>query len=453
MADGQPGGVPEPMAGVNRSQLLPALRIPEFLVFSVSQAISLFGDKLDYMALLAMINAFYAAEQSARAISFLSIIVALPTVLVGPLAGILVDRWDRRRVMVACDSARTLLVLAVPLVAIATRSLPLVYALAFCVFLFGLFFNTARMSIIPNLVGKDKVLGANSLMNLIGRVATLLGLLLGGLVVEWSGWRRFGIRPGQEWTGGFYIDALTYLVSVVALLVIFRRMAGNWQRPPDRLTIGAEARMFIGQQSKMLREVRELWQMVSRDPTVLFVNWSAVMMVVLGAAVFVLYIPIVQSARDMGGVGMGTRGVGYVAGIGSVGLVVSSMLYGALGHRVRKHKVMLGSFLVLGGVAMALAAFRSFALIAPLCLVAGLALSPVNIGMDTLLHEAVPEEARGRVFSTRDWLLHLFFAASAFIIGQLTLFFDVRHLLFAVGGMVAVLAAAGFFVTRRYRIA
>jgi MFS family permease len=448
----------EPEAGTagmppNRSQLLPVLRIPEFVVFAVSQAVSLFGDKLDYMALLAMIGARFlqmpdGAEQSAaQAISFLSVVVALPTILFGPLAGILVDRWDRRKVMVGCDSGRTVLVFAIPLLALATRSLPLVYATAFGVFLLGLFFNTARMSIIPNLVGADKVLGANSFMNLIGRVATLLGVFFGGLIVDWSGWSRLGIAAhGREWTAGFYIDSVTYLVSVIALLVIFRRLQTAWQRPKERLTVGAEARMFIDQQSRMLRDVGELWRLVSREAAVMFVNCSVLLFVILGAAVFVLYVPIIQSH-------MGTRGVGYVAAIGSVGLVVSSMAFGAFGHRVRKHKVMLFSFLLLGAVAMALALLRNFAFMAPLCFIAGLALSPINIGMDTLLHEAVPEAARGRIFSTRDWLLHLFFATSALVIGQLTHFFDVYHLLFAVGALVALVSVAGFFVTRRLRIA
>uniref|UniRef100_A0A7C4GGG2 MFS transporter n=1 Tax=candidate division WOR-3 bacterium TaxID=2052148 RepID=A0A7C4GGG2_UNCW3 len=461
MTDSRPGRTPnvDPVAvaaGANRSQLLPVLRIPEFVAFSISQAVSLFGDKLDYMALLAMI-AYFAQQfhwESARAISWLSVVVALPTILFGPLAGILVDRWDRRKVMVVCDSFRTVLVLAIPLLALATNNLYLIYSIAFLVFLFGLFFNTARMSIIPNLVGQERVLGANSFMNLIGRVATFLGMVVGGLVVDWSGWLRFRINP--VWTAGFYLDALTYLVSVIVLLVIFRRLADSGRAraaPPRRHD---EVKVFFAQQSRMLREVRELWQVVVREPAVMFVYASILMFVLLGAAVFVLYIPIIQSAPDLPGapgLGMGTRGVGYVAAIGSLGLVVSSIVFGAFGHRLKKHKVMLWSFLVLGLVAAGLAVSKSFAPVAPLAFIAGLALSPVNIGMDTLLHEVVPESARGRVFSTRDWLIHLLFALAALLIGQLTAFFPVRRLLFAVGVLVVAITIAGFFFTRGRRIA
>ncbi len=433
----------------NKSQLLPVLRIPEFVVFSVSQAFSLFGDKLDYMALLAMI-AYFSARfgwDSARAISYLSVVVALPTVLFGPLAGVLVDRWDRRKVMVVCDSFRTVLVLAIPLIAITTNQLPLVYVIAFVVFLFGLFFNTARLAIIPNLVGQEKVLGANSFMNIVGRLATFAGMVLGGLIVDWSGWQRLGIRP--VWTAGFYLDSLTYFVSVVSLLFIFRRLAVNRNTTPDGKP---EVKLFIREQTRMVESVRELLRVVVHEPAVLFVYCSILLMVILGAAVVVLYVPIIQSARELGGVGLGTKGVGYVAAIGSIGLLLSSLLYGALGHRIKKHKVLLVCFLVMGLVVAGLAVSKTFAPVAPLIFIAGLALSPVYIGMDTLLHEAVAEEVRGRIFSTREWLLHLLFALAALLIGQLTNFFSPRRLLFGFGLFVVLACIVGFFLTRKKNI-
>jgi DHA3 family macrolide efflux protein-like MFS transporter len=437
-----------------RSQLWPVLKNAEFQIFSWSQAISLFGDKLDYMALLAMI-AFFSTKygwESSRAISYLTVIVAMPVVLFGPLAGILVDRWDRRKVMIFCDSARTILVVSIPLVALATSNLILIYSIAFLVFLCGLFFNTARMSIIPNLVGQDRLLGANSFMSFIGRVATFLGMFVGGMIVDWKWWQHLGIKP--TWSAGFYIDALSYLVSVVALLIIFRRLAYTWRKKGDgHRAAPDEVKLFISQQARMIHEVKEAFNLVKGQPSVLFVYSSVFMLVIIGAAVFVLYIPIIQGAKDIGnGLGLGTKGVGFVAAIGSVGLVLSSMGYGLLGHRLKKHVVMLASFLVLGLVAAGLALSKTFAPVAPLAVLAGLALSPVFIGMDTLLHESVPEAARGRIFSTRDWLLHLAFAVSSLVIGQLTHFFSTRHMLFVIGLLIVAMSITGFLLTRGKKV-
>jgi MFS family permease len=128
------------------------------------------------------------------------------------------------------------------------------------------------------------------------------------------------------------------------------------------------------------------------------------------------------------------------------------MGYGLLGHKLKKHLVMLTSFLVLGLVGAGLAVSKSFAPVAPLVFLAGLALSPVYIGMDTLLHESVPEAARGRIFSTRDWLLHLAFAVSALVIGQLTNFASSRRLLFGVSLLIAAMSVVGFFLVRGKKV-
>ncbi len=198
---------------------------------------------------------------------------------------------------------------------------------------------------------------------------------------------------------------------------------------------------------------RIAFHLVRGSPSVFFVYSSVFLMVIVGAAVFVLYVPIIQGAKDLGaGLGLGTKGVGFVGAIGSVGLVLSSMGYGLLGHKLKKHTVMLISFLVLGLVAAGLAVSKSFAPVAPLAFIAGLALSPIWIGMDTLLHESVPEEARGRIFSTRDWLMHLAFAIAALLLGQLTNFFSTRRLLFAIGVVIAVASIAGFFLTRGKKV-
>ncbi len=432
-----------------KSQLLPVLRIPTFVIFAFSQAFSLFGDKLDYMALLAMIAYFTSKYNwdSSKAISYLSVVVALPVVLFGPLAGVLVDRWDRRRVMIVCDSLRALIVLLIPFFVLLTGEFLLVYFLTFLVFLLGLFFNTARLAIIPNLVGQDKVLGANSFLNIVGRVATFAGMVLGGLIVDWPGWERLGIKPA--WTAGFYLDSFTYLISVVSLLLIFRRLTNGRRTTPEG---HSEVDLFIKQQSKMLHSLSELLLVIKKQSAVLFVYCSIVLMVILGAAVLVLYVPVIQSSRTLGGVGLGTKGVGYVAAIGSIGLLISSLIYGALGHKIKKHKIILFCFLIMGLVVAGLAVSRSFAPVAPLILIAGLALSPVYIGMDTLIHESVSEEVRGRIFSTRDWLLHMLFAISALIIGQLTNLISSRKLLFGFGILVALFSIIGFILTRRRAI-
>ncbi len=434
----------------------PALRNRSFLVFAAAQAVSLFGDKLDYMALLAMVAWFTERHgwNGARVLSTVPVVMALPAVLFGPLAGVLADRWDRRKVMVSADIGRALLVAAVPLVALATGSLGLIYAVAFMVFLLGVLFQAARMSTIPNIVGVDRVLGANSLMNVAGRVATVLGTLGGGMIVDWSGWSRLGIRP--PWAAGYYIDALTYAVSAIALLAIYRsivpqeRAAGTPSpapRPAVRESIDSAIARRAGQ---VITDLRAALGLARRTPTVLFVYCSAALLVFIGAAWLVLYVPIIQG-RSAAGLGLGTRGVGFIAGFGAVGLLLSTATYGVV-RRVPKHRVMLASFVLIGLAAVGLAFARRFEHAAALAFVAGLGISPLYIGMDTLLHQTVPDAARGRIFSTREWLMHLLFASFALCIGQATRLLPARGLLLAVGVATVAAGVLGFFATRNRSI-
>ncbi|UCG43522.1 MAG: MFS transporter [candidate division WOR-3 bacterium] len=435
------------------------MRRPQFLIFAISQSVSLFGDKLDYMAMLALI-AFFAERggwDSSRAIAALAVVAALPTVMFGPLAGVFVDRRDRRKVMVLCDSARALMVLAVPFAALATGSIWIIFVIAFAVFLCGLVFNTTRLSVLPNLVSDEQIappnrlLAANSFMNVTGRVATLLGMVLGGLIVDWTGWQRIGIT--YSWSAGFYVDALTYAVSVLGLLLIYQRISVGPRigvgRTGDRSSFGRLARdKFL----HVMDDLRGAWHVMVREPSVLFVYCVVVAFVLIGAGFTVLFIPLVQGGAEVEGLGLGTRGVGILAGIGSVGLILSSLGYGIAGHGLKRYQAVLGSIVTLGIAIAVIAVWRSLVAVCAAAFVAGLAISPVYIGLDTLLHETVPAEARGRVFSTREWIMHVFFAGMAFLLGQLTRVVPKRDLLFVVGVLVAAAGVAGFFLTHRQRI-
>jgi MFS family permease len=408
--------------------MLDLLRGGRFLAFSISQSVSNFGDKLDYMALLAMIAALSSRHQwqSARANSFLLVIATLPVIIFGPLAGVLVDRWNRRRIMIVCDSLRAALVLSIPFVAIRTQNLPLVFLIAFVVFLLGMFFNTARLAVIPDLVGPGNLLEANSLLSLLGRGMTFLGLLLGGLIVDWPVWKRIGIT--ETWSAGFFLDSLTFVASVTTLLFLtipFHPRAG----PPPRTFDEARSRLrtitdAVGSKfTAAFQDLTEAFRLMRTSPPIRMVIFSVLLFVLLGSGVIILLVPIIQTAPNDTGLNMGTRGVGFTGAVGSIGLVLSSLLYALVGRRLPLRGVLLGGFLLLGLLGLVIAVSRSMLLILLLAFAAGLLLAPIYITQDTILHQNVPAQVRGRVFSAREWLLNLAATLSAAIIGQLLLVF------------------------------
>ncbi len=391
------------------------------------------------MALLALIAFFFLPSQQPKAISRLYVAITLPAILTGPFVGLLIDRWNRKKVLIVCDSVRMILVLFIPWIMLWTRKIGFVYILVFLVFLFTFFFNTARLSIIPNLVSKKRLLAANSFVNIIGRVATLVGIVAGGMIVDWKLWSKIGI-PG--FSSGFYLDSLTYLVSLIAILTITIKL--KEKEKPVKIEEYSLFQQLKREAKRVYQDFKEAYYLIRGNPRVQLPIVSYTLLATLFACLLVLFVPIVQSDLKLG-----THGVGFIGGVGSIGLILSAFLFGMLGHRIRKEWVILGGFLMIG-IFLSLGAFvKSVALLLPLAFIVGMVASPVMIVQDTLLHETVPEEIRGRIFSVKEWVMQVNLALSAFVVGLLTSFFSKRGLLCVIGVIVILLSLLGTIFWRK----
>ena len=142
------------------------------------QFVSQIGDRL---AALAFPWLVYTSTGSAVGTGAVFAIYTLPYVLFGAFAGVAVDRVDKRRLMIAVDLIRAALVLTVPL--LATRSLPAVYLLAFVIATAGVFFDPAKLSILPEIVPPGRLLRANSLMSTAENLTEIVGWAFAGLLL------------------------------------------------------------------------------------------------------------------------------------------------------------------------------------------------------------------------------------------------------------------------------
>ncbi len=135
------------------------LRIHDFRRIWGAQAISDIGDGLTNLTLFIVV---LGLTGSTAAIALVAIALAVPMILVGPIAGVFVDRWDRRRVMLVSDLLRAAIVLGF-IVAVAADQLWLLYLLAVAHATVGTFFTPARMALLPLVVPEEGLLAANSL--------------------------------------------------------------------------------------------------------------------------------------------------------------------------------------------------------------------------------------------------------------------------------------------------
>jgi MFS family permease len=395
------------------------------------QTLSQLGDKLNHMALIALVGASSSVGSSGFALATLAVVFTLPVVVFGPVAGVLVDRWDRRRTLIVCDVLRAGLVALVPIAYHATRNLLVVYALSFVIFLLGLFFNSAKMAIIPDLVDRSQLLATNAVANFVGRFATVIGIVAGGLIVGWTSWERVG---WEGWEAGFYLDSGSYLVSVVTLALL-SPLAGrivaahpNAGRSDDRDAGIGEVVERV--ERSLLHDFKRGIGYIRDEPPLRFIYATVVLLGVIAATAYVVVVVAVQSV-----LGRGTEGVGVLGGTLAMGLILGSLLVGTVGRRLDKRLVVQGSCILLGVVMAACALFFDFAWLTPLAFVGGVLLAPVMVSHDTLLHEASPAGSRGVIFSARELVL-----SGSFMVTSL-----------AVGGAIALMAKAG--VQEPYRLA
>ncbi len=412
-----------------KTQFFKVLKIKNFLLFVISQTVSQFGDKLDYIALIAIVGLF--KEKAPFYLSQLAIFFTAPVFFFGPISGVLVDRWNKKKVLVVCDTLRAILAFLIPTVFLTTGNIYLVFVLVFFMFLCSLFYNTAKMAIIPNLVEKPAILAANSATWFVSRMATFLGMAAGGFIIDWPIWQKYFKVEG--WRMGFYIDALTFFISAIVISLITIKFIESKQSKPS---VEKELPKLIKLSMKqILRELKEAVVLIIKNRRVSFAIASIFLLVVAGGAIYVLAIPTIQHDLNMG-----TRGVGLLGAVGSIGLILGALLFGITGHRFDMTKVMLGSFICIGAFVFIFPIIKAYWAIILLAFFVGGLVQPIFICQDTIIHHHVSEEVRGRIFGMREWTLNVTFALAAVVIGTLSTILSKKSLFFIFGIFIAAVS-------------
>lgn len=411
------------------------LRNRNFFLLWLGQIISQLGDRLDQMALIGFV---YLRTQggagSAMGIAKILCFTIIPVFLIGPFAGVYVDRWDRRRTMYICDLVRAMLVLCIPLFLFYSKNLVPVYCIIFLVFSIGRFFVPAKLAIVPDLVDKKNLLIANSLVNTTGMIASVLGFGVSGVLVEWLGAKS-----------GFYLDSLSFLIS--GTLIFF--IAKNYASSVTIKELGKEIiELFSASGKSVLQEIREglVYFIKARDIRVtagtLFVLWAAL------GAIYVVLIVFVQKA-----LGTVTRDLGLLAMFLGIGLFLGSLVYGKFGTRLSHYKTIFMSLIASGVMvvlfAVVLEHFPRFSIAVALSLGLGMIVAPIMIASNTIIHKVSDNGMMGKVFSSLEIVMHFGFLVSMLVSSMLAERFPPGNIIVTVGIVVCLLGAVNMVVYRK----
>ncbi len=397
------------------------------------QIISEFGDRLNQMALISLV---YSKEPgSVMALARLLFFIMIPVFVIGPFAGVYVDRWDRKRVMIIADLARGLAALAIPLFVIMDNMIG-VYALVFFIFSATRFFLPSKMAMIPSIVSKEKLMVANSLAGTTRMIATLVGFAIAGILVKMIGYMS-----------GFYLNAASYFISGILIFVITpKKELANLK---EDFEITKEA-VEKGVRRNVLGEIAEGFKSLARKDKMRIASGTFFLLMAGSGAVFCVIIVFIQEAF-----GSITEILGLFGAFLGGGLFAGTIIFGKYGQKFSKiRSIYAGLFLCgLAVNAFALGAKYnpSFIVGGMLIFVVGLAAGPVMVCINTLIHELMPDEVRGKVFSSMEALIHLAFMVCMFLTAYLSKFLSNYIIIAGTGLSFAIIGAIGYFSIKGQR--
>lgn len=389
------------------------LKNRDFFFLWLGQIISNFGDSLAQMALIALV--YKRSPGSVMELAKVVFFTVVPVFIIGPVAGVYVDRWNRKWTMIISDILRGLLVFLIPLLIVFTKPIFPIYIVVFLMFSVTRFFLPCKMAIIPEIVSKDELLIANSLIDTTRMIANTLGFALAGFVVKWVGI-----------AGSFYIDSLSFFVSAIFIGFIGIKIGEAKIIPEAKSAIKSAIKKTIW--FDMIEGLKFLLQYKKAR---FVVGMFFILMSGIGA-IFCVSIVFVQKSFNTVTTDLGFLGMNI-----GIGLFLGTVFYGRFGQNFSKIHFIFFSFISTGIALIVFSLLTRFysseILSGVAALLIGIFISPVVTSGYTLIHEEIPNGARGRIFSSLEAIMHSGFLIFMFVASVLAAFTGALWILIATG--------------------
>ena len=382
------------VAGVSSPSPLAVFRNRAFRLLWTGQLISTIGSALTSLAASILV---YRLTGSAFSVGLMLMATALPSLLVGLIAGVFVDRMDRKRIMVAADLTRAALVFLIP--SLLPYGVVSLYVIVMLTSTIGQFFEPAHASILPEVASDEELAAANALMQISSFGSTAIGFAVAGLIAS-----RFPI----EWA--FYLNALAFLISASCIMLV-RIPPLDVSGRTNVVTVMRNLRLGLSYLfgSSILRSL-----FIGCIPA--FLGYGLFNTVLLPFALRALHATEFE--------------YGLMEGFQSAGFVVTALLLARLADRLREGQWIALSYLGVASTFFLCALAPSVPLAIPINIALGLLNAPNYVGRSLVIQRNTTREVRGRVNSaflvTRNIMYLLGMAAAG-----LADVFDVRWLLIA----------------------
>lgn len=372
----------------------------------MGQIVSEIGDHFNTIAVFSLVM---EATGSGLVVSGVMLARAIPMVLAGPLAGVVLDRYDRKRIMIASDVIRAVVALGF-IVTTHYHETWLLYVLSALLMICSPFFTSGRTSILPTITSAEELHTANSLTQTTQWTTITVGTMAAGFSAAFL---------GLQWA--FVLNSFSFLFSAWCISQL--EIEGSF-RPPRRAL--SEDRVI-----RPWHEYKEGLRYMRSSPLILGIALVGVGWATGGGSAQILFTLFGEQVFKRG-----PTGIGIIWSFAGMGLLIG----GAIGHYLGKRisfesykRVISVVFIIHGGAYIVFSQMRSFG--AALFFIA---LSRVGVAIASVLNISqmlrhVPDEFRGRVFSTAESMLWSTMMVSMALTGAASQYFDPRGIGFVAG--------------------
>lgn len=378
--------------------LLPVLRNSNFLVLWSGQVFSQLADKVYLVLMIALIASRFQSEGQTISgwVSSLMIAFTIPAVLFGSIAGVFVDHWRKRAVLVTTNLLRGGLVLGLPILLWLTQGwstlggLPVgfvgVLGITLLVSTLTQFFAPAEQAVIPLIVERRHLLSANSLYTMTMMASVIVGFALGDPLLALADQLfsplmhqlHAGTDIGKELVvGGSYVVA----GSLLMLLRTNEKTVDPHEELPDVWQNIQDGVRYLGQQGQ--------------------VRAALICQVILFSIFAALAVLAVRLAEVMPEITASQ--FGFLLAAGGVGMAIGAILVGQFGQRFSRAQLSLYGSVGMAAVLATVSFFTQHLFpTLPLLVLLGACAAIVGVPMQTAIQEETPEEMRGKVFGLQN---------------------------------------------------
>lgn len=335
-----------------------------FFLLWQGQLVSVFGDAVYALALGFWVM---AKTGSTALMGTLMAVSTLPSVLISPFAGVIVDRVDRKRLLIATDAVRGL---AVVLLAFAAYQdalqLWMVFTAGIVLSVGGAFFSPAVGSATPDLVPKSKLVSANSVMGMLNTGSNIVGSSSGGFLLQVLG------APFL-----FLFNGLSFIVS--SILTMFIKI--------PKIEAKTEQHFLV--------DMKEGYKFIWRFKALRYLLFISAGVNFLFCIAMVLYLPLFQQTESLGA---GRYGIvmAFMTGGMFIAMAITSLIKIPSGKRMA---IFISASLMMTVFFTGFGLSETFAVMAVLIFGGGFCIAIVNVFVNSTIQLTVPQEIRGKVFS------------------------------------------------------